>query len=164
GQHATLVGELEGIVAAHPLREHFWAQLMLALARSGRRAEALRAYQSVRRVLGEELGLEPSEELQRLERQIVADEFEVPESSAVMAGRPRVNIPTPLTSLIGRREELDELTTLLESSRLITIVGPGGAGKSRVASELARNVQSDNNVDVWWVELASVEDPGRVAP
>ena len=164
GRHAIVVGELEGIVAAHPLREHFWAQLMLALARSGRRAEALRAYQTVRTLLGDELGLEPSEELQRVEGQIVAQEFETPESPAAVTDRPRTNIPTPLAPMIGRRDKLDELKTLLEVSRLITIVGPGGAGKTRVALELGRAVHNDNDLDVWIVELAGVNDPDRVGP
>jgi len=164
GRHAMVVGELEGIVAEQPLREHFWAQLMLALARSGRRAEALRAYQSVRTLLGDELGLDPSDELQRLEAQIVAQDFHAPEGPVGETGRAGTNVPTPLAPLVGRRDELDELTTLVGRSRLVTIVGPGGAGKTRVALELARSFHHDHEIDVWVVELGGVSDPARVGP
>ena len=72
GQHAVLVGELESLVARHPLRERLWAALMMALYRSGRQAEAVRAYQRARDVLVGELGLEPGAELRRLEAAVLA--------------------------------------------------------------------------------------------
>src|SRR5262249_48668105 len=97
GLHSTLVGELEGLVSEYPLREHFWAQLMLALARWGRQAEALRAYQSARAVLGEELGLEPSEELRAVEAAIFEQTSAVTAPRATPSTKHRTNVPAPIT-------------------------------------------------------------------
>ncbi|MGI8983631.1 MAG: AfsR/SARP family transcriptional regulator, partial [Acidimicrobiales bacterium] len=85
GAHRDLVAELEGLVAAHPLRERFWEQRMLALYRCGRQAEALRAYQEVRRLLGDELGIEPSPELTQLEKAILLHQPELDWSPAPLA-------------------------------------------------------------------------------
>lgn len=145
GRHSELVAELESLVATHPLRERLRAHLMLALYRSGRQADALAAYRDTRRLLADELGLEPSRRLQQLERAILrqdADLDVVPQ------------LPGDARSFIGREAVLSEITELLRTSRLVTLVGPGGIGKTRLALAVREGVV---------VELAPLLDPALVA-
>ena len=132
GRHRELVGELQQRVAEQPLRERAYEQLMLALARSDRQAEALAVYRQARDALVEGLGLEPGAKLRELERRILAQEDEAVEP----AGEARV--PVPPTPTIGREADLERMRALLTERRLITIVGPGGVGKTRLAIETAR--------------------------
>jgi predicted ATPase/DNA-binding SARP family transcriptional activator len=165
GRDTALIGELEQLVVAHPLREHLRAQLMLALSRSGRQAEALRAFQSAREVLGEELGLEPSAELRALESAIIQqDDAVVGREGAPTSGRPKTNLRTPLTTLIGRSHDMEMLRPVAHVHRLVTLVGPGGVGKSRLAQELALERLADGELEVWMVELALVTDGKDVVP
>jgi predicted ATPase len=163
GYHASLIPELEQVVLEHPFREHLRAQLMLAMSRSGRQTEALRSHRAARAVLAEEVGLEPSLELRDLESAILqhdraAERPDVP--AAIPSGVTRLR--TPLTSLIGRDDELDALTSLLSSHRLVTLVGPGGVGKTRLAIEAARELANRKSVDARLVELADVSVPDGV--
>ena len=163
GRHAALVAELEQLVLEHPMREHLQAQLMLALSRSGRQTEALRSYRSARAVLGDELGLEPSPELRALETAILRqDEATVRRDAELKPTRRNASLRTPLTSLVGRRDVLDALAPRLRRRRLVTLVGPGGVGKTRLAIEAAREVLEAELMDVWLVELADVTDPDGV--
>ena len=143
GRHANLLGRLERLVAEHPYRERFRAQLMLALYRCDRQAEALEAYREARRVLTDELGLEPGERLRELER-------------AILTQDPRLDVaavqPTPAPtvsggSFVGRKRELAELTAGLDDAlagrgRLFLLVGEPGIGKSRLAEELATRARA----------------------
>ena len=131
GRHAELVGELAAAVRAHPLRERHGGQLMLALYRSGRQAEALAAYGDARATLVEELGLEPGEELGGLQRRILVHD---PALDLVAGGR-RTTLPASLTSFVGRRRELEQVRALVTrpSVRLLTLTGAGGTGKTRLA-------------------------------
>src|SRR6266545_7106007 len=166
-RHRQLIGELETLVSQHPYRERLRAQLMLALYRSGRQVEALRAYQDARRTLAEELGLEPGQELKELEQAILRQDpsLEVerhrePEPPR----RPGTNVPTPPTPLIGRERELQEAARLLGTHRLITLTGPGGSGKTRLALQLAADAVEDFPDGVIWVGLQSLRDPELVLP
>ena len=169
GAAAELIGELEALVQLHPLRERIRGQLMLALYRAGRQADALRAYQAARTVLGDELGLEPGRELQRLEAAILAqdpdlDPPERPSADHDVDADGRVgNLPAAVSSFIGRTRELSELSSLVESRRLITLVGPGGAGKTRLALEVAEHVRSEFADGVWFVEFAPLKSGSDVA-
>jgi predicted ATPase/DNA-binding SARP family transcriptional activator len=158
GDLGNLVGELEALVAVHPLRERLRGQLMLALSRSGRQADALRVYRETRALLAEELGVDPSPQLQRLHQAILAHE------APVEAGRrrPPHNLPERLTSFVGRDMELREVGKLLEVHRLVTVTGPGGAGKTSLVVEVARQVAVSWPDGVWLVELAAVRDPELV--
>ena len=159
GGHAGLVGELEGLVAAHPTRERLRGQLMVALYRSGRQADALALYRQTREVLAEELGIDPSPELQRLHQAILVQDPAL-EAARPDRGQPRHNLPERLTSLVGREEELAEVAKLVEQHRLVTVTGPGGAGKTTVATELARRLVGGYPDGVWLVELAALARPG----
>ena len=132
---------------------------MLALYRSGRQADALEAFQEARRVLGDELGLEPGPELRRLQEAILAHD---PAIAAVPVGRRRRgNLPALSTSFVGREEELLWSPALLGEHRLVTLTGPPGVGKSRLALEAARSLEREFPDGVWLVELRARGRRGR---
>ncbi|MER5646072.1 BTAD domain-containing putative transcriptional regulator [Streptosporangium sp. NPDC002524] len=174
------VAELEEVVAAHPLGEPFHARLVLALLAEGRRTEALAAYERIRLRLAEELGMDPGPELRdahltalrggspraaagdRTERRERAEpgEHGEPREHEERAG-PRENLPARLTSFVGRRAELARLGELLGTARLVTLTGPGGVGKTRLAIETAASLDVPDGV--WLVELAPLSHPSGVA-
>ena len=164
GRHAELVGELQALVAAHPLRERLRGQLMLALYRSGRQGEALRVFQEGRGVLVAELGVDPGPELQELHQRILLQAASLmPGAPAPHAGAvPRANVPAPVTSFVGRGVELATAGKLLRRSRLVTLTGPGGSGKTRLAVEVARASLDHFPDGVWLVELEAVSHPATV--
>ena len=163
GRHDQLVAELDALTRAHPLRERLWAQRMIALYRAGRQAEALRAHQEVRAILGDELGIEPGGTLQRLEGAILRHEPELdwhgPGGEDEASGRQReplpvLPMPTLLTeigrSFVGRDPELKQLERLwMEASagdlRLGLLSGEPGVGKTRLAAEFARRVHAEGS-------------------
>ena len=160
GRHAELVHELEALVNRNPFRERLRRELMLALYRSGRQAEALEAYRQARRTLMDELGLEPGAELQELERAILRQD----PALALQAGQVETNLPAPLTPLVGRRLELAALTALVRGpeARLLTLTGPGGTGKTRLALEGAWELLSDFRDGACFVDLSPIDDPELV--
>lgn len=169
GRHAELVAELESAVSAQPLRERLRGQLMVALYRSGRQADALRQFQDARSTLAEELGLEPGPELRRLEQAVLAQDPDLDLDPAVPPSRPprrrrRGNLRAPLTRTVGRDEEIAELQSMLEDARLVTLVGPGGVGKTRLAVETARALEERVADGAWFVDLTRVRRPEAVVP
>ncbi len=171
GRPGEVVTEARALVAAHPLREQLHAQLMIALYRTGRQSEALQAYTTVRRVLAEELGLDPGPQLQELERRILAHDVDLQRPAPVgVVSAPGPPRPPPgdrswagssPTSLVGRQKDLDDLDDLVARARLLTLTGPGGAGKTRLAGELAN--RHPERVS-WFVDLSVVSHDGLVAP
>ncbi|MGH3979424.1 MAG: BTAD domain-containing putative transcriptional regulator, partial [Pseudonocardiaceae bacterium] len=157
GEHGAMVGELDTLVAMHPLRERLRAAHMRALYRAGRQAEALDSYQQLRARLDEELGLDPGPELARLHRAILTHDpaLAVPTPPA----RPRTNLPAPLSSLVGRTGAVADVRKLLDTGRLVTLTGPGGVGKTRLALETAAQLVDDLPDGAWVVELAGRDDP-----
>jgi predicted ATPase/DNA-binding SARP family transcriptional activator len=158
GRYASLVAELERLVAEEPLRERFWRQLVLALYHSQRQVEAIAAYNRARTLLSESFGLEPSEELRALELAVLRQEL-APAVSALE----RHNLPAPLTSFVGREHELDEIAGLLRANRLVTLTGVGGAGKTRLAIEAATRQIGARAGGVHLVDLTAHADP-RTTP
>lgn len=163
GAGGELVPELEDLIAAHPLRESLRASLMLALYRAGRQAEALRAYAATRQELGEELGIEPGPELRALEEAILMQD---PTLSTTQRRQSLVSavpsLPARLASFVGRQAEMEEVAAAFTTSRLVTLTGAGGVGKTTLAIEVARSVGNRYPDGVWIVELARITDPALV--
>jgi DNA-binding SARP family transcriptional activator len=160
GRVAEAVGELESAVADHPFRERPYAQLMGALARGGRQVEALRLYQGYRQRLGE-LGLEPSPALRELEGEILRQAPSVGSPRRLLSDSPAGNLPAPATSFVGRDRELVELMATLGRARIVTLVGPGGVGKTRLAHRVVELVAS--LVEKSMVLPPAGDSPGRYA-
>jgi DNA-binding SARP family transcriptional activator/tetratricopeptide (TPR) repeat protein len=159
GQHAVLAGELESLVARHPLRERLWAALMISLYRSGRQAEAVRAYQRARDILVEELGLEPGLELRRLEAAVLAGDAELdPPDASQGSTRPQLAVPVPgrigaTTSavFVGRVPEREglgrSLMAVAEGERRVALVsGEPGIGKTSLCAAVAREASGNGAV------------------
>jgi len=203
GRHRQLVGELEALIALHPFRERLYAQLMVALYRSGRQADALAAFAEARRVLIEELGISPSRLLQDLERAVLTQDPALdapatpppggpardhpprPDPSGGPAGEgprqdrggdragdeprrrdhapARVPVPRAMSSFVGRDADREQVVALVRASPLVSLVGPGGVGKTRLALEVAAVVTDGLVDDVVFTELAGITEPGQVA-
>jgi predicted ATPase/DNA-binding SARP family transcriptional activator len=161
GASGEVIGELEGLVSGHPLREGFWALLMIALYRDGRQADALATYRRVRNWLADELGLDAGRQLQQLEHQILVHDPSLGVSSATVRGigpdRPAGNLPSLAADLIGRDTQVAAVAELLASGRLVEIVGPGGVGKTAVAILTGRSLSSSDGVAPGGVWLARLE-------
>ncbi|HEY3976456.1 MAG TPA: BTAD domain-containing putative transcriptional regulator [Streptosporangiaceae bacterium] len=221
GRGGELVPELEELAGAHPLRERLRGQLMRALYAAGRQADALGAYEDTRRVLSEQLGIDPSPGLAAVHLAILrgspglagpaqpgrpappgqgrsgdsrgpswpaGGQTAMPVGPAAPAARPgfadrpslaagparvarpgpggpagavlprMTNLPAQLTSFVGREEELRRLAKLLAESRLVTLTGPGGAGKTRLSVETAARMADELPDGIWFVPLAPVRD------
>ena len=156
GLHAKVIGELEGLVGEYPVRERLWRLLVLGLYRAERQADALAAYRRARDLLASELGLEPGEELRRLEQAVLRQQVPAAPPPA------RHNLPAPLTSFVGREQDLTRLERLLGEARLVTLAGTGGTGKTRLALEAGARVVGRFPGGVWLAELAGIADPGLV--
>jgi len=162
GEHTLLVGELGDLVAQHPLRERLRATQMRALYRAGRQSEALQTFDDFRAYLREGLGLEPSAELVRLRQEILEQDpsLDAVPAPITTAARPQTNLPASLTPLIGRSGALAQVRSLLEASRLVTLNGVGGVGKTRLALAAAEDMVETFPDGAWLAELAPVERIG----
>jgi predicted ATPase/DNA-binding SARP family transcriptional activator len=163
GRHVEAAGRLAAALREQPLRERFTAQLMLALYRAGRQADALDAFQQARNRLVEELGLEPGEELQTLQRRILEHD---PGLDRAAPARRRTRLPAAPSSFVGRGRELEHLRELLHrpGARLLTLTGAGGSGKTRLALEIARRLEERFADGACFVPLAAVGAGELVAP
>jgi predicted ATPase/DNA-binding SARP family transcriptional activator len=173
GRHREAVGELRTLVSEQPFRERFHEQLVLALYRCGRQADALRAFEAARSTLVDELGLDPGPALQALEHNVLSQDpsldwqpltpaaVVVEHTPTVPAEWRRNFVPAPLTALIGRDTEVSRVRDLLTRSRLVTLTGPGGAGKTRIAIDISAREAA--NGPVWYVDLSSIDLPELVA-
>ncbi len=150
---AVLVAELESLAAEHPLHERLAGQLMRALGSSGRQADALGVYERLRARLADELGVDPSADLQQVHVSLLRGELG---SRPERAASRRTNLKAQLTSFVGREDDVARIAKSLEEHRLVTLVGPGGAGKTRLASEAAARIIDTAADGIWLVELAQV--------
>jgi hypothetical protein len=180
GRHAELIPELAALTAVDPLREPLRGQLMRALYGDGRQADALAVYADVKQALAQTLGVDPSSGLERvylavLRRDPELDRPDRPRDRVPAVGRPggsggdpgredhrRTNIRAQLTSFIGRDRDLTMVGRLIGEGRLVTLSGPGGAGKTRLSMEAAARCAGRMPEGVWFVGLASVSDPAEV--
>ena len=165
GRADDVIAELRTIVGEAPLRERARVRLMLALCRSGMPAEALEVYDAGRRVLRDELGADPSTEMRDLHAAILRQDATIcPPCTAHTrpgaASNPSAalgNLVRPVGSFVGRRADLDTLRALIGRERLVTVLGPGGVGKTRLAIEGCTLLRPAYDA-VWWVDLAMVDD------
>ena len=165
---AAAAARLTALLAEQPVHERVAALLMDALAAEGRQAEALAVYERVRESLADHLGADPGAALrERHLRMLRSAEPAVgagPASAAEDSSEalPPSNLPAPLTSFIGRDDDLARIDTLLAAGRLVTVIGPGGAGKTRLAVEAARRHRHEYRDGTWVVDLAAVTEPAKV--
>jgi predicted ATPase/DNA-binding SARP family transcriptional activator len=170
GLHDQLIEELRRLTLEQPYRETFWEQLMLALFRAGRQADALRTFGEARMRLVGDLGIEPGPSLRLMEQRILAHDqalaLDLPAATTVPrrpAGPPG-NLPLQRTAFIGRERELAAAGELLAGSRLLTVTGAPGAGKTRLALQLAREHGRRFPDGTFFVSLASVSDARQLEP
>ena len=180
GEHEEVIASLEELIAAEPYRERLREQLVLALYRAGRQQDALAAYQDARRRLGDDLGIEPGPALRELERAVLRHDPALGAERPVEAARP--SLPVAATPLIGRRLEVAALEALFrrDGVRLVTLTGPGGTGKTRLALAAAAQLAESSRNGAAFVDLSSIreaelvptavaqalglDDPSRVEP
>jgi len=160
GKHADLIPKLSDLVRRFPLRERLWSLLMIALYRSGRQADALATFRKLRDILNEELGIEPSPEIRKLEEKILLHDSSL-SSAPRFAGLH--NAPRVFTSFVGRDAELAALKAMMiDGSRLVTVTGSGGSGKTRLAVEAARSIADSYPEGVWFADLASIAEESQI--
>ncbi|WP_344219997.1 BTAD domain-containing putative transcriptional regulator [Kribbella sancticallisti] len=157
GHGGQLVTELTDLVAAHPVRERLVAALMRALAATGRDSEALLVYQRTREALADALGVDPSPELSTVHVALLRGELGQREETR------KTNLRAELTSFVGKDADVAAVRELIADHRLTTLIGPGGAGKTRLATETARTLLGDLPDGAWLVELAAIGADGDVA-
>ena len=160
---AALVGELAALVREHPLRERVRGQLMLALYRAGRQADALAVYRQTSELLRDQLGLEPSRALRELERSILSHHGSLEPGPSLRASRVG-NLPSWATSFVGRARELAEVSALVNAphTRLLTLTGAGGSGKTRLALRVVDECAQRYRDGAWFASLADISDPELV--
>ncbi len=177
GRGAELVAELTDLVAAHPVRERLVGALMRALVAAGRDSEALQVYQRARDALADALGVDPSPELAALHIALLRGELLRGELGRGEPGRGELgrgepgrgetnrksNLRAELTSFVGRGADVAAVRGLIAEHRLTTVIGPGGAGKTRLATETARTLLGELPDGAWLVELAAIGADGDVA-
>jgi predicted ATPase/DNA-binding SARP family transcriptional activator/tetratricopeptide (TPR) repeat protein len=147
GRDADVIVELSALAREHPLRERVAVLLVKALHRAGRQADALKAYDTAKNALADELGMDPGQELRDTHLAVLR-------SAPADVPRNGSTLPAQLTSFVGRHNELTELGKVLAADRLVTLVGPGGAGKTRLATEAATRAAER----VWFVHLAGLRE------
>ena len=160
GEHRELVPAIRAALEREPFRERLWGQLMLALYRSGRQADALEVFTEARGVLSEQLGLEPGPDLRRLQDAILAQDPAI--ASAPRAGERRGTLPASATSFVGREQDVARVIELLGLHRVVTLTGPPGVGKTRLALEVLRHIEHDVPDGVWYVDLGRAGEPADV--
>ena len=175
-RHQEAIPELDAFSTANPMRERPVGQLMIGLYRAGRAPDSLEVFHRFRERLSDEVGIDPSLTLQQLHQRVLQQSSDLDLGGPIRAvdpappgdvppatGPAAPPLPRRLTSIVGRQTEMDRLAELLARSRLVSLVGPGGAGKTTLAIAGARISASDNPDGVWFVPLAAESDPARVA-
>lgn len=177
GESSTALAAIQSLIDQHPFRDRPRALLLRALAEAGRRTDALRSFQSYRDLLLDEIGTEPSVALVELDRAIASGDEQSPawpprtghpaftRTRRVVEPRdPRSGpaLPTPLSSFVGRRDELMTVAAMVGGSRLVTLAGAGGCGKTRLALAVAAAETDRHPGGTWWAELGQLTSPSQV--
>jgi predicted ATPase/DNA-binding SARP family transcriptional activator/predicted negative regulator of RcsB-dependent stress response len=169
GENQPAIETYQKLIAVDPLIEEAHVGLMQSYALSGQRSQALRQYQVLQEILDKELGAEPDPDSQRMHRQILEGKYPPPKKQTQPAEDltqalevRKHNLPSQITSFIGREQELAQVQKLLSSHRLVTLTGPGGTGKTRLSQQAALELLEDFPDGVWLVELAPLADPSLV--
>jgi predicted ATPase/DNA-binding SARP family transcriptional activator len=162
GRAGPLVVDVTALATAHPSHERVIRALMTVLHAAGRQSDALAVYENLRTLLAEEYGTDPSAETSDLHLAVLRGELAVRATPAAVGGA-RTNLRSPVSSFIGRDDEIARITDLVGANRLVTLIGPGGAGKTRLAAESARRWVADVSDGVWFIELAPVDDAANLA-
>jgi predicted ATPase/DNA-binding SARP family transcriptional activator len=169
GEHGPAIEALRRLTTAEPAREEAHAGLMRLYALSGRQFEALEQYEVLEGALAREAGAEPTAASRALRKQIARGELSPPAGGtrlegdiAAVAGAGKHNLPAPRSSFVGRQREMGEIKRALAMTRLLTLTGVGGSGKTRLALEVGRDLVGVYPDGVWLVELASLSDPALV--
>ncbi|MEU6880985.1 BTAD domain-containing putative transcriptional regulator [Streptomyces sp. NPDC046712] len=160
GRYAEVLADLEAAGTERPLSERIAGLRMRALSAAGRQSDALAVYEEMRGRLGDELGVDPSAELQEVHLSLLRGELTAPQARTESAPS---RLPARLTSFVGRDRELDRIADLMAASRLVTIVGFGGAGKTRLSLEAASRHRAYGRGRVWFVPLAGVGPGDQLA-
>ncbi len=160
GEAERSLPELTALCDGHPLDEPLQALRLRALRDTGRTAEALAAYDEVRRLLADRLGSDPGAELRALHAELLSPEPAGPPTRP--GGGTPGNLRARLTSFVGRETDIEAIRADLSAARLVTLLGPGGAGKTRLSQEAAETVRAAHPDGVWLAELAPVDDPDAV--
>ncbi|MGV9338419.1 BTAD domain-containing putative transcriptional regulator [Streptomyces sp. NPDC003688] len=160
GRYGEVLAHLETAGAERPLSERVAGLRIRALSAAGRQSDALTVYETIRKRLGDELGVDPSAELREIHLVLLRGELETPAERAEAAPS---RLPARLTSFVGRDAELNRLAGQLDRGRLVSIVGPGGAGKTRLSLEAATRDRAHARGRVWFVPLAGVSAPDQLA-
>jgi predicted ATPase/DNA-binding SARP family transcriptional activator len=158
GRADDAVTRLSALLADHPADERVAALQMDALAAQGRQADALDLYERVRETLADRLGADPGAALRERHLRLLQSPAPTP---GPRHEAPASNLPAALTSFIGRDDDLARIETLLAHGRLVTVVGPGGAGKTRLAVEAGRRHRHEYRDGTWLVDLAAVTEPAK---
>ena len=175
---STALIALHELVERHPYSDRPRALLMRALVDAGRQTDALRAFHDYRAVLRDEVGTEPADAVIELDRAIATfAESQAPlppprpdhpawvrtrRRPSIESSRPTRGLPVPLSSFVGRRDDLITVSLLLEQNRLVTLTGAGGCGKTRLALAAATDAAESSPTTTWWAELALVSNPDHV--
>ncbi|MBP1159101.1 BTAD domain-containing putative transcriptional regulator [Rhodococcus sp. PvR099] len=163
---AEVAAEAEALAAEHPLDERIWEILVLALYRGGRQSDALGALRRIRAILDDELGIDPGVALRRLEAAVLAQDAALHGQAAPRPAQPdpprAPNLPSPRSLLVGRAADIESVATALGEHPLVTLVGPGGVGKTRLAIEVARRRRAADGP--WMVDLGALTDGALMVP
>lgn len=163
GQPEQALAELVPLLDQHPFVERLWRYRILGLYQSGRASAALEAYAQLHRLLDHELGMAPEPALQALQQKILRHDQSLPGPPPVHAGRGVVRIPRHRTTLVGRADDVDSVAALLQQHRLVSITGPVGCGKTRLAAAVAEQIQTRFPDGVFFADLSDVIDEVAVA-
>ncbi|MEO9110945.1 MAG: BTAD domain-containing putative transcriptional regulator, partial [Jatrophihabitantaceae bacterium] len=163
GQPEHAVAELVPLIAEHPFVEKLWTLRITGLYQSGRASAALEAFAEIQRMLDDELGLAPGPELQQLQDRVLRHDTTLSGPAAGVPARSTNSIPRHRTSLIGRDGEVDAITGLLATHRIVSVTGAVGCGKTRLATEVASRVQEDFADGVFFVDLSDLVDNNVVS-